>query len=607
MRSRRSLKPLLTAAAGATALALALPPAVPAVPAASTGPAAVPATAATLTAPDAPYLGWNSWSLQSSKYPGLNPKGAYSFLTETNVLAQAGAMASKLKKYGYQYVNIDAGWWMDWDWRTGYDHYGRQAADPARFPHGMKYLADRIHRLGLKAGVYLPVGLEMPAYGGGTVPIWNAAGCTTGDIVYPDLRTTNGWDSAYKIDFSRPCAQKYVDSLAQMFAGWGYDLLTLDGVGPGSGKSGDNYNTVDDVAAWKTAIAATGRPIHLELSWSLDVGHIADWQADAGGWRVDTDVECYCRTLVTWDNSVNDRWNDVPGWTPYAKPGGWNDLDALDVGNGAMDGLTQAERRSYLTLWAISASPLYTGDDLTRLDGYGLSLLTNREVLAIDQQGIPARPVSPTGDHQVWGMRNADGTYTVALFNLGDSAAPVSAYWSSFGFSGGAAVRDLWSHRELGEHADGISATLPAHGSRLFTVRPGGGAAPTPYEAESPANTLTGNASIAGCADCSGQQKVGNLYLGGALTFNGVQAPQDGTYQLNVVYVTADPRSAGVSTDGGAATAVDFPPTGGWGIPATVTIPVRLKAGANTVTIDSGSGFSPDIDAIAVPQRRSAK
>jgi hypothetical protein len=610
-----ALKPLLTAAAGVAVLTLWLPPA-SAVTAASAQSAVSAASAASAvsakTAPAAelastPYLGWSSWSMQSSKYPGLNPKGTFSYLTEANVLKQASAMASKLKKYGYEYVNIDAGWWMNWNWQTGYDQYGRQAADPERFPHGMKYLADEIHKLGLKAGIYLPVGLEKAAYGGGTVPIWNADGCTTADVVYSDLRTTNGWDSAYKIDFSRPCAQKYVDSQAQMFAGWGYDLLKLDGVGPGSGKGGDNYNNVDDVAAWKRAIAAAGRPVHLELSWSLDINHIGDWQANANGWRVDTDVECYCRTLVTWDNSVNDRWTDVPNWTPHAGPGGWNDLDSLDVGNGQMDGLTDAERRSYTTLWAISASPLRTGDDLTKLDSLGQSLLGNSEVIAIDQQGIPARPVTPVGDRQVWGMKNADGTYTIALFNLGESAADVTAYWSSFGFSGDATVRDVWSHKELGKRSDSISATLPAHGSRLFTVRPGAGEPPTAYEAESPANTLIGNASVAGCGDCSGQQKVGNLYLGGALTFNGIQAPEDGTYQLNVVYVTADPRSASVSANGGAATMVDFPPSGGWGIPATVTIPVRLKAGANTITIDSGSGFSPDIDAIAVPQRESAK
>jgi len=606
------LKPSLTVFAIATVLSLSVPSAaaVPAssaaaVPAASAAAATPAAPAAVTTAALSPYLGWTSWSLQSSKYPGLNPRGDFSYLSEANVLEQAGAMASKLKKYGYSYINIDAGWWMAWDWQPGYDSFGRQAADPKRFPHGMKYVADKIHKLGLKAGIYLPVGLEKPAYRGGTVPIWNAAGCTTADLVYPDLRSTNGWDSAYKIDFSRPCAQKYVDSQAQMFAAWGYDLLKLDGVGPGSGKGGDNYNNVADVAAWKKA---AGAAMHLELSWSLDVNHIADWQASAQGWRIDTDVECYCRTLVTWDNSVNDRWTDVPSWTPHARPGGWNNLDALDVGNGKMDGLTEAERQSYMTLWAISASPLYSGDDLTRLDRFGLSLLTNREVIAVDQQGIPARPLTPVGDHQVWGTKNADGTYTVALFNLGDSAANVTAYWTSFGFAGLASVRDLWKHRELGRAYDSFAASLPAHGSRLLRVTPpAAGGALTGYEAEAPANTLTGNAGLAGCDACSGQQKVGNLYLGGALAVNGVQAAQAGAYQLNVAYVTADPRSAIISANGGPATTVDFPPTGGWGITATVTVPVRLNAGANTITIDSGSGFSPDIDAIALPQRRSAK
>jgi hypothetical protein len=555
-----------------------------------------------------PYMGWSSWSMQSSKYPGLNPTGSYSYLTEANVLKQASALSSKLKKYGYQYVNIDAGWWMNWDWKTGYDGFGRQTPDPQRFPHGMKYVADKIHRLGLKAGIYLPAGLELAAYGEGKVPISNAAGCTTGDIVYSDLRTTNGWDSAYKIDFSRPCAQKYIDSQAQLIASWGYDFLKLDGVGPGSGKSGDNYNNVPDVAAWHQAIATTGRPIHLELSWSLDVNQIDNWKANSNGWRIDTDVECYCNTLVTWDNSVNDRWNDVPAWTPHAGPGGWNDLDSLDVGNGRMDGLTQAERQSYATLWAISASPLYTGDDLTKLDSFGLSLLTNRDVIAIDQQGRPARPVTPSGDRQVWGMKNTDGSYTVALFNLGETAVNVSAYWTSFGFSGRASVRDVWSGHGLGRHDDSISAKLPAHGSRLFRVTPTSPGKPlTGYEAESSANTLIGSASLAGCDACSGGQKVGNLYVGGALTFNAVQATRAGTYQVNVAYTTGDPRSANVSANGGTAVPVAFPPSGGWGTPATVTIPLRLKAGANTITFDSGSGYSPDIDAIAVPQNGSAR
>ncbi|WP_390898608.1 alpha-amylase family protein [Streptomyces fulvoviolaceus] len=139
-----------------------------------------------------PYMGWSSWSMQSSKYPGLNPDGDYSYLTEANVLKQTDAMAAKLKKYGYEYVNIDAGWWRDTTWKPAFDEYGRQKADPVRFPSGMKAVADRIHAKGLKAGIYLPAGLEKEAYGGGRTPIWNADGCTTADIVYDDLRTING-------------------------------------------------------------------------------------------------------------------------------------------------------------------------------------------------------------------------------------------------------------------------------------------------------------------------------------------------------------------------------------------------------------------------------
>ncbi|MFJ3897474.1 alpha-galactosidase D [Streptomyces sp. NPDC090083] len=573
-------------------------------------PAAHAATpAADTSAPVAakPFMGWSSWSMQSSKYPGLNPDGDYSYLTEANITKQTDALASKLKKYGYTYVNIDAGWWRDNAWTPEYDQYGRQKADPKRFPSGMKAVADRIHSKGLKAGIYLPAGLEKEAYGDGRTPIWNAAGCTTADIVYSDLRTTNGWDSSYKLDFSRPCTQKYIDSQAQSIAGWGYDFLKLDGVGPGSGKSGDQYDNVADVTAWNKAIAATGRPIHLELSWSLDYGHAADWKKYSNGWRIDTDVECYCNTLVSWENSVDDRWDDTPAWTGQAGPGGWNDLDSLDVGNGAMDGLTKAERQSYATLWAVAKSPLFSGDDLTRLDDYGLSLLTNREVIGVDQSDAPpARPVTPSDPQQVWAAKNPDGTYTVALFNLADSPAAVSANWTTLGFTGKAAVRDLWNHEDLGTYTGKVTQALPAHGSRLFTVTPRGGAVTTTgYEAEAGGNTLSGNASLADCSACSGGKKVGNLYVGGKLTVNKVTVAKAGTYQVRIAYVSGDSRSASVSSNGNAATSHKFPSTGDWGTVGTVSVPVSLKAGANTITFDSGSGYAPDIDRIDVPTSSS--
>ncbi|MEU4095791.1 CBM35 domain-containing protein [Streptomyces sp. NPDC026673] len=601
----------LPSTAARTLLVLALTAGVSAaVPAAqATGPGSAPTTTAATTATAhqvaaKPYMGWSSWSMQSSKYPGLNPTGDYSYLTEKNVLKQADAMAAKLKKYGYSYVNLDAGWWRDQSWKPEFDAYGRQTPDPERFPRGMKAVADHIHAKGLKAGIYLPVGLEKEGYGDGKVPIWNTTDCTTADIVYDDLRTTNGWDSSYKIDFSNPCAQKYVDSQARMIADWGYDFLKIDGVGPGSFKSGDNYDNRADIAAWQKAIADTGRPIHLELSWSLDRGHVADWKKYSNGWRIDTDVECYCDTLVTWDNSVDDRFDDAAAWSRHGGPGGWNDLDSLDVGNGEMDGLTKAERQTYMTLWAIAKSPLYTGDDLTRLDDYGLSLLTNREVIALNQATgtPPARPVTPADDQQVWAAKNADGSYTVALFNLGDAPAAVTADWASLGFSGRASVRDLWSHENLGSLKGKVAKSLPAHGSRLFTVTPHGPVVPTTgYEAEAAANTLAGNASLADCGACSGGRKVGNLYLGGSLRFNDVVVNKPGTYLVKVAYVSGDARTVRVSANGGAATGHKFASTGDWGTVETVSVPVTLKAGANTITFDSADWYAPDIDRIDVP------
>lgn len=419
-------------------------------------------------------MGWSSWSLESTNYPGVNTSGSASWLTEQHVLQQADVLAAKLKPYGYDYVNIDAGW------SNGFDAYGRPVANKTTFPDGIGYIASYVHKLGLKLGIYLAVGLDPSAYNGGNTPIYGAPGCYTRDIVYPDLRLTNGWNSNYKIDYASPCAQAYINSIADEFASWGVDYLKLDGVGPGSFQGDANHDNTADVEAWSRALKQTGRPIQFTISWALSHNEASTWEQYTNGWRIDTDVECYCNTLVTWNNSVKERWDDVVQWIPDAGPGHWNNLDSLDVGNGTMDGLTDAERQSYTTLWAIEAAPLYSGDDLTKLDSYGLSLLTNREVIAVDQSGNPARPVSQRTDQQVWHARNNDGSYTVALFNLGSTAATVTAHWSDLGITGPASVRDLWSHSNLGDFTGSFSATLPVHGSRLLRITPADVAANNP-------------------------------------------------------------------------------------------------------------------------------
>ncbi|MFF3990865.1 fibronectin type III domain-containing protein [Streptomyces sp. NPDC001797] len=632
-----------------------------------------------------PYMGYSTWSVESTNFGGYGGD----WLTESHVLQQAGVLSSKLKSHGYDYVNVDAGW----NDPKG-DAYARPTPNLTKFPHGMKYLANQLHSKGLKFGLYLAVGLYQQSYNDGKTPIYNAPGCTTKDIVYPDLRKTSGWDDvSYQLNFSSPCTTKYIQSEADQLASWGVDFLKIDGVGPGSNQGDDAHNNVPDIQAWHTALKNTGRPIEFVLSWSLSHNQADVWKANSNGWRIDTDVECYCDTLVTWNNSVKARWNDVVPWIDDAGPGHWNNLDSLDVGSDVMDGINHTERQSYMTLWAIESAPLYIGDDLTKLDKYGLKLLTNDEVIAVDQAGTPARPVSQRTPQQTWYTRNADGSYTVALFNLGKGYSDVTADFSDLGISGKARIRDLWSHKDLGSASGRFTANLAPHGSRLLRITPaatgthpgvplnvhgtastadsvslawskvntgtkttgydvyanGSKAAtvtgtsatvsgleagtgysftvvahdakgrrspaskavpvttpaaggPVAYEAEAAANTLTGNASVNDCSACSGGKKVGNLGGTGTVAVNHVTAPRDGTYLMKLDYTDGSTGRTMIVTTGGTSFQ-QFLPGGNdnnWGRPNSVTVPVQLKAGDNTITFGNASDYASDVDRIVL-------
>ena len=262
--------------------------------------------------------------------------------------------------------------------------------------------------------------------------------------------SADAWDIGIKIDFSNPCAQSYVDSIADLYASWGVDFLKFDSVTPGSGFTDGSLDARDDVAAWSQALERHN--IWLELSWAVDINNVEQWQDQANGWRVDWDVECYCQgeALTVW-SSIDRLFPRMADWWRHGGPGGWNDLDSLNVGNGSMDGLTRDERRTAATFWAVSAAPFYIGNDMTRLDDYGLSLLTNPEVIGVNQAGVPAQPVSGDPDLEVWYSLNADSSYTVALFNRGRTDADVEVDWADIGLDAGSAqVRDLWSQEEPG-------------------------------------------------------------------------------------------------------------------------------------------------------------
>ncbi|MFC5651059.1 X2-like carbohydrate binding domain-containing protein [Paenibacillus solisilvae] len=400
-----------------------------------------------------PYMGWSSYSQQVIHSP--NP-----WLTAENIKAQSDAMHEKLQAHGYEYINVDAGW------NGGMDSYGRPIPSTTVFPDGIEDVINHVHDNGQKFGLYVIPGLGQEAYDQ-DLPIYGTE-CTMRDITAQPLQRANYWGFGYKIDFSNPCAQKYIDTVADQFAEWGVDFLKLDSVTPGSGIYDLSLDTRDNVKAWSQALASHG--IWLELSWALDIKYADTWKEYANGWRVHWDIECYCQTLTKWDN-ISRLFPTAAQWWRHAGPGGWNDFDSLNIGNGAVDGLTPVERQTTMSFFAMSAVPLYSGNDLTDLDDYGLQLLTNDEVIAVDQAGRPARPVSTDTDQQVWYANNGDGTYSVGLFNLGNTEADVNVDWRDIGITGAASVRDLWSHAELGSFENGYHATrVPSHGSRLLKV-----------------------------------------------------------------------------------------------------------------------------------------
>jgi hypothetical protein len=398
-----------------------------------------------------PPMGWSSWS------------SLHKNISEDVIKAQAKVMHDQLRGHGYLYVNLDAGW------SDHQDGYGRDTWNSTRFPHGIPALADYVHSLGLKLGIYLVPGIAKPAVAA-NLPIYGTPYHAADIADTSTLGNTLG--NAWRIDFGRPGAAEYVQSQADLLASWGVDYIKMDFVGPGGGKNPADNRA--DIEHWHHALLRTGRPIHLELSNSLSLADVDTWRKYSNGWRIEGDIECYshCPGLTNWDARVVRRFTDVPPWLPFAGPGHWNDLDSVEIGNGATDGLSADEKQSMMTLWAIESSPLLLGTDLTRLDPNELPLITNDEVIAVDQAGRPAHPVSQATPRQVWFATLPGGARVVALFNLGGEPATVTANWSDLGFGGTATVRDLWTHRSLGATPDHFAASLAPHASRLLLVLP---------------------------------------------------------------------------------------------------------------------------------------
>jgi hypothetical protein len=277
------------------------------------------------------------------------------------------------------------------------------------------------------------------------------------------------------------------------------DFIKFDFVGPGGGRiASDNR---EELRQWHAALAKASHPIWLELSNYLSIDQAPLWRATSNGWRIENDIECYgpCDrstdpaikgNLTVWSKVVT-RFKDIPQWIAYAGPGsaaggGWNDLDTLELGNGDKDGITPDERQSMFLLWSISCAPLFLGTDLTKMDPDDLKLLSNPDVIAIDQAGIPARPLDiqhlRNKPQQAWMTKYADGTLVLTVFNLDAAQAEVKLDWREIDAlrdtklaarvaNGKAPVlHDLISGADTPAVVDGLTVTLAPHASRVFRI-----------------------------------------------------------------------------------------------------------------------------------------
>ncbi|MBV9256713.1 MAG: glycoside hydrolase family 27 protein, partial [Ktedonobacteraceae bacterium] len=377
------------------------------------------------------------------------------------LLQQAQALVSSgLARAGYNYVLLDDFYYLNPT--TTVDANGYWVTNTRTFPDGLGGLAAKLHAMGLKFGAYLTPGVPVAAVNKKTRIIGTPYTANQIAVVGKYEKNYNYHNVSYYIDYSKPGAQAYINGWAKQLASEGVDFLKMDGVG--------SFD-IPDVQAWSTALRNSGRGIVFDLSNNLSIADATTWQATANAWRTQGDVECYggCPGhLVSWAR-VASRFGSAAAWARYAGPGGWNDLDAMDVADGTLDGVSNTERQSYMTLWAMAAAPMYLGDDVTRLDSYGKSLLTNPRVIAVDDSGQAARQVTG-GNSQVWSKKNSDGTTTVAFFNLGGSTATISVSWSALGLSGTHALTNLWTGASLGNATNGYSASVVSHGTLLFSV-----------------------------------------------------------------------------------------------------------------------------------------
>ena len=411
-----------------------------------------------------PPMGWNSWNSFATT------------ITEAQALETARIMADRLLPHGYSVFTVDIQWYeptaAGYDYNAGapltMDGYGRLLPAPNRFPSaagdaGFKPLADRVHAMGLKFGVHLMRGIPRLAVAN-KLPVFGTA-YHAGDIA--DMASTCAWNAdMYGVDMTKPGAQAYYNSVFALFAIWGVDFVKMDDM---SRVYGDHYREIEAAHA---AIQASGRPMVLSLSpGETDIKWAKHVQKYAQMWRISDDF---------WDDwkLLRAQFARLEAWNAYRLPGHWPDTDMLPLGRLALGQrdtkFTPDEQRTLMTLWAIARSPLIMGGDLRALDAETLDLLTNDEVLAVNQNSSHNRCHHQKNDgdeYSFWTARaQKPDSYYLALFNTEDTPRKRYVLWWELGLKGKWRVRDVWTHKDLGVFADSFGLDLAPHASGLYQI-----------------------------------------------------------------------------------------------------------------------------------------
>lgn len=419
-----------------------------------------------------PPMGWNSWDCYGAG------------VTEDELLGNAEFMRDRLKQYGYQYVVCDIQWYEPAAKGNVYnnfadlcmDEYSRLIPAVNRFPSsangaGFKPIADKIHSMGLKFGIHIMRGIPRQAVHRNT----RIYGTTARARDIASQFSLCPWNTdMYGVDTEKRGAEEYYDSLFKLYASWGVDFVKVDDIANTEFSPQNPYSAEKEIEMIRAAIDRSGRDMVLSLSpGPAPLNKAEHLSKNANMWRISGDF------WDRWDKLLN-MFSLCEKWYPYVKDGSFPDCDILPLGKLCVDGsymgdmgrdsgFTKEEQKTMMTLWAVFRSPLFFGGELRLTDNYTLSLVTNPEVINVNQNSEKPLFVYNKGGIAVWQTKIENCT-AVAVFNLSDEEKHYKLSFSDLGLENVRAVRDLWARKDIPKCENDVVVSLKPHSSEFFEI-----------------------------------------------------------------------------------------------------------------------------------------